>query len=156
MDNALKAFRILLVLLAGQAFAGCDIGETCSDDVISRVNAGIYTITGGRESALTVGQLSLYALSRPDSVLQGSNVRKFDFPLSMHEESTRFVMTADTVTDTLELSYTSKLVWISTACGFTANFTIREVNHTQHFIDSISLVSTLVDLYDVENLKIFH
>jgi hypothetical protein len=156
MNNALKAFRILLLVLSGLAITACDSEGPCSTNVISRVNAGIYTLSGGKESALTVGQLSLYALSRPDSVLQGSNVREFDFPLSMHEESTSYVMTADTVTDTLELSYTSNLVWLSTACGFTASFTIREVNHTRHFIDSISLVNTIVDLYDVENLKIFH
>ena len=97
----------------------------------------------------------MYGIDRQDSVLQGSNVKIFDFPLSMHEASSSYIMTADTITDTLELFYTSKLAFISVECGFTKNFEIQSLSFTNNIIDSISIVKNNADLSDEENLKIF-
>lgn len=134
----------------------CESDAPCTDNVVSRVNAGLYTLVEGEAVVFTAGQLSIYGISHPDSVLQGSNVRIFNFPLSMHAESSRFILTADALTDTLELFYTTKLALISVQCGFTTNFDIQSVNFTQNFIDSISIVKSNADLTDEENLQIFH
>ena len=111
---------VILHALISIALIACESDAPCSENVISRVNAGLYTIVDDDEFEFTAGELSIYGISRPDSVLQGSNVKYFDFPLSMNAESSSFILTADAMTDTLELFYTSKLAFISTQCGFTA------------------------------------
>ena len=145
-----------MVVLVAFAVVSCESDSPCSENVVSRVNAGLYTLVEGEEVTLTVDTLTMYGISRHDSVLSGSNVSIFNFPLSMHAESSSFIMTADTLTDTLELFYTTRLVLISTQCGFTTNFDIQSLNFTENFIDSISIVKSNVDLTDEENLKIFH
>ena len=156
MEEGLKAKITFISLLIAITMSSCESNSPCSDNVVSRVNVGLYTIIEGEETGLKVGQLSLYGISRPDSVLQGSNVSKFSFPLSMHAESSSFILTADTLTDTLELFYATRLALISPQCGFTSNFQIQSLNYTANFIDSISIVKSNADLTDEENLKIFH
>ena len=152
----MKAAKHLLPALIICAITACESDAPCSDNVVSRVNAGLYTLIEGEEVSLAVDQLSIHGISRPDSVLQGSNISEFVFPLSMQAESNSFIITADTLTDTLELFYTTKLAMISVQCGFTTNFEIQSLSFTKNFIDSISIVKSNVDLTDEENLKIFH
>jgi len=156
MNYFLKAYRIIILGLVVLSFTACESEKTCTDNMVSRVNAGLYTLVGENEAKLTVSLLNLYEESRPDSVLQVQNAHIFDFPLSMHKDSSKYILSVDAKTDTIELFYTSKLVWISTECGFTANFTLSDVTHNGNLIDSVSIVKHSIDLTDVENLKLFH
>ena len=146
---SLILFYIFTVIIS------CENEGPCSDNVVSRVNAGFYTLTGDVENKVTLNQFSMYGTLNPDSVLHGINVSKFEFPMSVHETSSLFIMTADTLTDTLEVLYSNKLVLVSRECGFTNNFMILSINFTENFIDSIAVVKENADLSNEENLKIF-
>ena len=136
-------------------FYSCEGDGTCSENVESRVQIGFYTLSDDMERTAKISQFSMYGIQHPDSVLRGNNVSGFDFPLSMHATSSTLVMTADTMTDTLEVHYSSRLVLISWECGFTNQFEILSLNHTGNFIDSIAIVKALTDRSELENLKIF-
>ena len=151
----MKKFIYLLFIFLSFTINACENDNPCVDNVVSRINAGFYTLSNDNESAFTVSDFSMYGIDRQDSVLHGSNVRIFDFPLSMHEASSSYILTVNTLTDTLELFYTSKLAFVSVECGFTNNFEIQSLSITNNFIDSISIVKNNVDLSDEENLKIF-
>ena len=146
-------FVILVLIFIG--IPACESEGPCTENVVSRVNAGFYTLIDGTETAVTVSLLSMYGSSRPDSVIRKINVTKFDFPMSMHETSSFFVVTADTITDTLEVHYSNKLELISWECGFTNQFEILSTVFTENFIDSIAIVKPFADLSDEENFKIF-
>jgi hypothetical protein len=147
-------YFILLVLIFA-VIPACEDEGTCSENVVSRVNAGFYTLAGGTEAKATVNQYSMYGSTRPDSVILKSNVSNIEFPLSMHETSSVYIMTADTLTDTLEVQYSNKLALISWECGFTNQFEILSVIFTRNYIDSIAIVKSIADPGDEENLKIF-
>ena len=146
-------FVVLLFILI--LIPACENEVACSEDTVSRVNAGFYTLAGGKEANFTPGQLDLHGILRPDSVILYSNVSKIEFPLSMHDTVSFFVMTADTLTDTLEFRYANQIELISWECGFTNHFEIHSVIFSENFIDSIAIINPIADPSDEENLKIF-
>jgi hypothetical protein len=147
-----KLIGCISVILALNA---CESEVPCSEDVVSRVNAGFYSMADGIEEKHAIGLFSMYGEQRPDSIISGSNVTGIEFPLSMHDTSTRFILTADNLTDTLELSYTTRLKLVSVQCGFTSLFDLRSVRYSGGFIDSVSIIKTTADPGDEQNLKIF-
>ena len=148
-----RSFIALLCLLI--LLPACEDEGTCSENTVSRVNAGFYSLTGGKETTSPVNQLALYGITRQDSVILKSNARNIEFPLSMHDTVNLFVMTADTLADTLGFRYANQIVLISWECGFTNRFEIRSVTSTHNFIDSIAIINPVADPSDEENIKIF-
>ena len=150
--------KILLIpfLLVLAVFPACEGEGICTQSVLSLVNAGFYAWDGEQEVELMVNGFTLYGEGK-DSLLYDSKnrVTKFSFPMDMNAVSSTLLIQADSLQDTMVFHYTVVPVLISYECGFTNAFEISGISHTQHFIDSVSLVKTMADVEDDENLKIF-
>jgi len=153
-----KKIPLILILPFLALYPSCEGEGICTQPVLSVVNAGFYGWDGEEEVKVSVNGFSLYGDSRPDSLLydRKNSVTSFSFPLDMNAVSSTLILKADTLTDTLILEYAVVPVLVSYECGFTNTFNMSGLSHTGHFIDSISMINSIANLENEENLKIFH
>lgn len=150
--------KILLIpfLFVLAVFPSCEGEGICTQSVGSLVNAGFYGWDGDQEVDVFVNQFTLFGEGVDSLLYDSSNsVTKFSFPMDMNAQTSTLILKADSLVDTLVISYTVVPVLISYECGFTNAFDISRISHTKHFMDSVSLIKTMADVEDEENLKIF-
>ncbi len=154
--NRISPLLVILLLISGNA---CENRETiCTEELISRANAGFYVRDDAGERDTLLSKLTFYGASRPDSLLydEASDRGSIEFPLPGDpEEYTSFVFRVDTLTDTIRIWHTPILVMVSYECGFTAHHNIYWLSYQKNAIDTIAIAEPLVDLTDEENLKIY-
>ncbi|MCK4852971.1 MAG: hypothetical protein KAT31_01885 [Bacteroidales bacterium] len=153
----MKKIPLILILFLLIAYPSCEGGGVCTQSVLSVVNAGFYGWDGEEEIDVFVNNFTLYGINRPDSLIYDSknSVSRFSFTMDMNAVSSTLIMHADSLIDTLTINYSVVLLMVSYECGFTNTFEMSGISFTRHFIDSISVIKTLADLENEENLKIF-
>jgi len=155
----LKRIPLILILVLLTVYPSCEGEGVCTQSVLSVVNAGFYGWDEEQqlEIEVFVNGFSLYGIDRPDSLLYDSqnSLTKFSFPMDMNAISSTLIIMADSLVDTLIINYSVVPVLISYECGFTNNFEMSGLTFTRHFIDSISMINTIANLENEENLKIF-
>ena len=121
------------------------------------------------QHALQTGFYS--AFSEKDSLLKGTTVYGFEFntniykeqdlskmflPLSFESDTSVFVITNNTLYDTLWVKHLKELNFISRKCGFTFNFEIDTLWYTKTFIDSVALTYPRINYGETfENVEIY-
>jgi hypothetical protein len=137
-------------------YPSCEGEGVCTQSVLSLVNAGFYGRDGEQETNAFVNHFSLFG-EGTDSLLydHNNNVSKFSFPMDMNALSSRLIMQADTLVDTMVINYAVVPVLVSYECGFTNTFEMSGISYTRHFIDSVAMIKNIADLENEENLKIF-
>lgn len=74
-------------------------------------------------------------------------INQFQLILSPLKDSLRWVLQPDSaigIKDTFSFIYTSRLHFLSNACGFTHQYTLLSVATTHHQVDSISIIEPSV------------
>jgi hypothetical protein len=154
----LKNLALFLSLFFACLCQSCKDESICTDDITCRVNAGFYVRDGNGERDTLLDGVTLYGKLRPDSLIyenaQGLGNIKFPLPNSMEEHSD-FILTVDTISDTLKLWHRSRLEMVSFECGFTVTHDIYWTSHMNMIIDTISITDPLVRLTDEQNIKIY-
>ena len=137
-------------------YPSCEGEGICTESVLSVVNAGFYGWDGEQEVDVFVNNFTLYGEGR-DSLLYDSknSVTSFSFPMDMNALSSTMIFQADSLVDTLIINYSVVPVLVSYECGFTNTFEMSGLSYTRHLIDSVSLINTVANLENEENLKIF-
>ncbi|MDZ7743982.1 MAG: DUF6452 family protein [Bacteroidota bacterium] len=150
-----KLIRILFffVLLG---IISCDDKPVCTEMATSYLQAGFYKAVAGEEQDSVLNNVSVTGLGASEELMKNeNNVKLLRLPLNFDSHESAFVITNDSVTDTLYLSYDTTLSFVSYECGFAPNYDIREVGFTTHGFDSIIIVKSFVEPVDEENLKIY-
>jgi hypothetical protein len=75
--------------------------------------------------------------------------------MDMNALSSTMVLHADSLVDTMVITYEVVPVLVSYECGFTNTFEMKGISHTRHFIDSVAMIKHVADLENEENIKIF-
>jgi hypothetical protein len=152
----LKKIPLILLLFVLAAYPCCEGEGVCTQSVLSQVNAGFYGWDGEQEIGVFVNGFTLYGEGK-DSLLYDSlnTVTRFSFPMDMNAQSSTLILQADSLVDTMVISYHVAPVLVSFECGFTNTFEISGLSHTRHLIDSIVMIKKVANLDDEENLKIF-
>ncbi len=70
-------------------------------------------------------------------------------------DSCSFVICYNGTTDTLLFSYTRNIRLLSFECGFLQEYSLSHIFTTNHQIDSVAIMDSLVTNIDHENLKIY-
>ena len=151
--------RIGLLYIMGFClmFFSCESDESCEQSTASVLNAGFYTIVDSIPKLKKINDFTVYGISREDSLIydQASSVGSFDLPLSPNCDTTGFVFTMGTETDTIIFLYSRELHLLSMECGFTTFYYIEKINNTTNTIDSVSVINKKVTTGDDENIQIF-
>ena len=153
----IKVLTFIILLFPVVFLESCE-DEPCDKNLDSFV--GIDFLTINEESATedsSLSYLSLYAISRPDSLLYDStqNVTGILLPLSPKSDQSTFVFMIDSLNDTLEFRYNRDFKLVSQDCGFQSVFEIESVSSTNHQIDFLSVINTNVQSSDATHLEIY-
>jgi hypothetical protein len=139
--------------------SACRDEVICTDDVVARVNAGFYVRGAAAQRDTVLGNLTFYAVLRPDSLLydSSSGIHRIRFPLPLDpgENTTAYFMCTGPMADTIRIHHSSRLELVSYSCGFTTVHEIEWLDYGNRIIDTIYISNPLVDLTDDENLKIY-
>ena len=78
------------------------------------------------------------------------------FPLPNDEKvDVEFIFRVDSLTDIITVYKSSKLVMESYECGFISHHNLGGLGYENNIIDTIVISDPLVNLIDVENIKIY-
>jgi hypothetical protein len=153
----LKRTGILTVYLLVLLLPACEDEVICTRELVARTGAGFYVRDAAGERDTTLGNLTFYALQRPDSLLyNAASSSSIKFPLPEYPgEVTAFILGTATGTDTFRVFYSTRLELVSWSCGYTAVHELERLEYGHHVVDTIVLDDPVVDLTDDENLKIY-
>ncbi len=150
-----KIARVLLFFLL-LGFFSCEDQPVCTEMAAAFLQAGFYKAVEGEEQDSVLNNLTVKGLgATEDLIVKENGVKQLKLPLDFENNASAFIITNDSVTDTLYLSYDTTLSFVSYECGFAPNYDINEVGFTTHGFDSIIIVKSFVETVDEENLKIY-
>lgn len=132
--------------------------QKCAQTFTSRVQGNFFVRdTLGNEQFTEIPVFSAYGVGKSNELLydKSPEVNLFTLPLSPDYNERSFVLSNDSINDTLTFTYTSKLQLINTVCGFVPNYTISKVENTTNFIEAVNIVNDDVNTDDKENIKIY-
>jgi hypothetical protein len=137
----------------------CENYKDCNSPVETSLGIHFYRLLRGREADTVLPALTMYGIGRQDSLLADSAASASIFvPLNAARDTTAFFLAPDGTPagDTLTVSYTRELKFVSSGCGFTTLYHIDTVYYTTHRIDSVAVPTRKIITTNATNLKIYY
>ena len=133
----------------------CQGEEACLSNQHA-VQVGMYSTWTDEDKDTTLSNVSLVGMEKTDSIYQDEDVSELFMPLDFEKDTTTFVLSAQTLRDTLSFVYSSELDFISGDCGYIFSFELDTILHTRAFIDSASVSYPSVEYGEsFENIKLY-
>lgn len=144
---------IIIVLIS---FFSCE-EKMCEQNTLTLLNIGFFKYISDSDQKLILNNLTVYGIGREDSLLYNNQdgLTNIYLPLSPIYDTSNFVFLIDNNPDTLFLTLKRELHLVSFECGFSTFFTIVSLEHSKNNIDSISLINSMIDNSNEQNLKIY-
>lgn len=164
-SNHISRLKLLPIVVAALVvfYAGCSSDE-CLQNKTALPLAGFYD-SAKPESKVMIDSLEVYGVGAPgDSVLwEGTRaVNQLYLPFRLDSDTTRYVfrylqkkLAALNLTDTVTFIYSRDPIFVSSACGVSYNFEIKEIRNSGILIDSVSCPAGIINNMDTENLEIY-
>ncbi len=119
------------------------------------VQTGFYSAYSVKKDT-ALARASVYGIGQDSLVYKDARIGKMFLTLSFSSDTTIFIINNNTLLDTLWFRHSKSLEFISRDCGFTWNFIVDSVWHTNTFVDSVSISYPPVNYGEnIENIKIF-
>jgi Family of unknown function (DUF6452) len=152
----LKRIVYFLFVLLAVVTASCDDKLVCTELASSYLQAGCYQMVEGVSQDSVLNLVTLYGVGSDYYIFKdSSSVKQLVLPLDFESLDASFVLINDSVIDTLYVHYDTALTFLSYECGFAPTYKIDSVGFTKNGVDSISIVKSLVEAVDEENLEIY-
>ncbi len=138
-------------------FFSCESEKICEQSTDSKLNGGFYSVLDSIPEAISVDDLTVWGIGREDSLIynQANSVGSLILPLSQSADTTGFILSLGTETDTITFLYSRELHLVSMECGFTTYYYIERIDNTSNVIDSIRVINEKVTTADDENIQIY-
>lgn len=157
-----KILRLtVLVCVLAVLHTACNTSG-CTENKSSIPLAGFYSYE--TLAAITVNEISIGGVDAPNDslLLNNESAGKIYLPFrSTAEETSYFIryesekLGGGTLYDVITFNYTSIPYFASEECGAMFRYKINEMYYTNHLIDSIGLVDSLITNEDVEKIHIY-
>lgn len=150
-----KISVFIIILLSGMLFS-CDDKEVCTEVATAYLQAGFYKAIEGEEQDSVLNNVTVYGAGVADPLMNKvNNVKQLLLPLDFDAQASSFIITNDSITDTLFVSYDTTLTFVSFECGFAPNYDLDDAQCSKNGFDSLKIVKKLVDTENEENIKIY-
>ena len=154
---------MLFVLMMSSTFWACTSERNpCLEPKVAKLNVACYQYKDSKyvDTALpNVNFVSIDIDSAHFWYWGADNASKFALVLSPIRDSARWVLQADSSyspKDTLTFVYERKLKFISTACGYSHDYVLKQLLTTRHNLDSVHISDNSVTTKaGIENVKIY-
>jgi hypothetical protein len=154
----LRRIHFILLFLLVLPLHSCQEEGACTGVDVARIKAGFYVRSDGPDRDTFLNNVTFYSSLRPDSLIYDSafNLPELLFPLPNDEKvDVDFNFRVDSLTDIITVYKSSILVMESFECGFVTHHNLRGLGYQNNIIDTIVISDPLVNLIDVENIKIY-
>lgn len=166
-DKQLMAYAtragIMLAMVTAAWLCGCSNDE-CLENKNALPLAGFYSSTV-KPTQISLDSISIYGIGAPgDSVLHDSvrSLSQSYLPFRIDEGTTRYVIRYLAgipgilrMADTITFHYEIKPWFVSSACGASYRYEMKEIATTHYFIDSVTCPKGMIDNENAENLRIY-
>lgn len=148
-----------LFIIAGFIYlmvpGGCNQDELCLSNQHA-LQTGFYSAFNVKRDSV-LKKANVYGLDNEDFLIyKEQDISKMFLPLSFQSDTSIFVISNNSLFDTIWVVHNKELQFISRKCGFTFDFTIDTVLYTKTFVDSVALFYPKVRYGEnVENVKIY-
>ena len=143
----------LALLFAAILNLSCSRGS-CDQDTEVLLNAGFYSAESLEN--ISVDSLEVFGIGIPDSSLYSMvTLKNILLPLNPSTNDCSFVVINGGRADTIDITYSRNLVFLSRECGYTYHFEINEVFFTRNDISNIIITNKSVIPGDEENIQIY-
>ena len=153
-----KFLPFVFAITMAFSFFSCEEQE-CDQSLRNDAGFGFYTFDEGGETGAAIDTtLSIYAETRPDSLLYDSIANRSNarLPLDPTKDSSHFIFVIGPINDTVKIKYSRELNLISQSCGFITDFLIKKATASHHLIDSIKVTNKrITQNEDEEHFKIY-
>ncbi|MDE5807012.1 MAG: hypothetical protein K2H76_02780 [Muribaculaceae bacterium] len=157
-------FYVSLSAVAMGIAAGCATDE-CYDNRNALPYAGFYGVMDGKMSSISVDSLRVYGIGAPgDSILSEGKraIANLYLPFRIDSDTTSYVFKLINkaydeyeIADTVTFVYSREARFVSSACGASYIYTIKDIRNTGLLIDSISVLDGRITNSDIENIQIY-
>lgn len=135
------------------ALTSCS-SESCEEPFDALVNLTLRSDTD--PDAESIDSITVFGAGMEEFLLYDTiSVSSIELPLFPGSESVSFIIRHGSFTDTVMISYSSELQFISKACGYSFFYTVREVNYTTNSITRILVINDFITPGYEENLRAF-
>lgn len=143
--------------LAFIAFTSCEEKTACDLTTDAPLQVGFYSLLNDTlELDTTATNFTAWGIGSTDTIYQlQSGLAEAELQLNPFIDKASYVLTFDSITDTLQVSYTRELELVSELCGFITLFDIQSIQTTRNYIDSVAIVNTKVTTDNVQHVKIY-
>ncbi len=158
----MKILKYLFFLIGFVLLSSCNSDEVCTENIDKTANIKFVQISVVddviTENELSLNNLIVFPIERAeDSIYNFQNgVANISLPLNPNSTQTAFAIKADEIQDTLYFHHQSEMKYVSLICGFTWFFSLEDVTHTGHAIDSVIVTDSIIDLDERINYKIYY
>jgi len=148
--------KIFFIILTGLSLlSGCDETYDLPPSVYSGINLSYSDSLKTISPVISVYGLGVTGADGKDSLLYDNiSTKEISLPFSINNNSA-FVLTIDSIIDTLTIYHINTLKEESIESGFYYEYEITSVNFTQNRIDSVAIPDSTVTSVWNENLEIY-
>lgn len=158
----------LRIAMATLPLSACIISGCSSDDCVGNKNAlplaGFYS-SGADPKQVSIDSICVYGQGAPgDSMLLDTarNVSQVYLPFDIDSSSTTYVieyvqpsLSHLNLKDEITFHYEARPFFVSSACGVSYVYDIKNIEHTSVMIDSVTCHGMKITNEDVENIHIY-
>jgi hypothetical protein len=145
-------FLTLVILLIPY---GCVQDNFCLSNQHA-LQTGFYSAYSATQKDSTLPEATVYGLNNDSILINKKDAGKMFLPLTFDGDTTIFILETNTLADTLWVIHSKESQFISRECGYSWNFKLDTVIHTNAFIDSVAVFNRHVKYGEnSENVKIY-
>jgi hypothetical protein len=146
--------RIVTVIFMLAALLSCEKDDICVDTDTPKLIIRFKSTLN--DELLAVDELTVWPEGR-DSIYVGISSDSIALPLNVGASGTLYKLAKGDLIDEVQISYTSRDVYISRSCGFIANFDqLSAPEYSTEWIGSVRIDTTTIENEQAAHITIFH
>ncbi len=151
-----NVYYIILIVILGVVFGRCETSDICLSNQ-NAAQAGLYSAYSHTDKDTVLTDLYVYGVGSENSLLYDSvSLNKLFLPLSMHSDTSMYLIKVKTLLDTIWFKYRRDLTYVSGDCGMAVEIELDTIWFTGRFIDSVAIIQPFIRYNEnVENIKLY-
>lgn len=156
--------RLILPLAALAALLAACSSEECEGNRNALPLAGFYS-SAISPKAISLDSLTVYGVGAPNDTLIADSARSLSevyLPFDIDSETTTFVieylqkeLSSRGIRDEITFTYDAQPWFVSSACGVSYRYHIRDISYTTNVIDSVTVPGMMIDNTNSQNIRIY-
>ncbi|PID69650.1 MAG: hypothetical protein CR989_00575 [Flavobacteriales bacterium] len=158
----MKGKIIMLFLISSLIWiAACERDDICIEPTTPQLIIRFYN-NKAPEDFKSVNSLLVRVIGRENDSLTFAGKDSIVVPIRVNALETKYLLTVDysdtakKITDTLSLSYQTEDVFVGRSCGYKSIFKNVNYKATNHWINGLEVVATIIENENNAHVKMYH